>query len=188
MLSRSMSSLTSNKIGRISNEEFARLINKAQGVQPKKRQQFHEEHEIQTGCVKWFRLQYPKYAKMLYAIPNGSYKSRAAAGMMKAEGLTAGVADLCLAVPRGCYGALYIEMKQKGNYQQANQKEWQKECEDAGNRYVVCRSIEEFMREVNAYMRLGTPLEDIRGAAYNYKVGKMDASVLIDCVMSALKI
>lgn len=151
-------------------------------------QQVREEHEIQVSCIKWFRLQYRQYEKILFAIPNGAYKSKAAAGMMKAEGLTAGVADLCLALPRGRYGALYIEMKQKGNYQQANQKEWEKECLKAGNLYVVCRSIEEFMKAVNEYMMLGTPLESIRGAAINYKMGKMEASVLIECVLKALRL
>lgn len=113
-----------------------------------------EEHEIQRNCVLWFRLQYRQYEKMLYAIPNGGFRGKATAAKLKAEGVVAGVADLCLAVPRGGYGALYIEMKQRGNYQQPNQKEWQKACEAAGNKYVVCKSIEEFMREVNAYMYL----------------------------------
>lgn len=149
--------------------------------------QIKEEHNIQTSCVKWFRLQYPQYANLLYAVPNGSYKSRAAAGMMKAEGLTAGVADLCLALPRGRFGALYIEMKQRGNYQQQNQKEWQRLCEKNGNIYKVCHTIEEFMITVNEYLRLGEPIYDIIAAANNYVTGHMSKDVFVECVLSALK-
>lgn len=119
-----------------------------------KPQRVEEEHSIQANCVRWFRLQYRHYSKMLFAIPNGGFRGKATAGKLKSEGVVAGVADLCLAVPRGWYGALYIEMKQKGGYQQPNQKEWQKECEKAGNKYVVCKSIEEFIKAVNDYMRL----------------------------------
>jgi len=107
---------------------------------------------------------------------------------MKAEGLTAGVADLCLAVPRGEYGALYIEMKQKGNYQQANQKEWQKACEAGGNKYVVCKSIEEFMKAVNSYMYLGNTLDYLKGCALNYKTGHMPQEELVKAVMKAFKL
>lgn len=55
--------------------------------------------------------------KWLHAIPNGgsrgdTAKSRAiAGGMMKAEGVKKGVADVCLPVKRGEYSGLYIEMK-----------------------------------------------------------------------------
>lgn len=114
----------------------------------------YEEQQIQISCVKWFRMQYKSIGNLLFSIPNGYAKSKAAAGLAKAEGLTAGVADLCLAIPRGGYGALYIEMKQKGNYQQPNQKEWQRLTESVGNKYVVVRSIEEFMIAVNSYLKL----------------------------------
>lgn len=122
--------------------------------EPPKTRPVQEESKIQSSCVRWFRYQYRQYSKMLFAIPNGGSRSKSEATRFKAEGVVAGVADLCLAVPRGWYGALYIEMKQKGNYQQPNQKEWQKICEESGNKYVVCKSIDEFMREVNAYMYL----------------------------------
>ena len=133
---------------------FRRII---ESVDPKPKVSFarmEEEHHIQVGCVRWFRLQYPQYADLLFAIPNGGFRGKATAAKLKAEGVVAGVADLCLAVPKGGYGALYIEMKQKGNYQQPNQKRWQKICESVGNRYVVCKTIEEFMSEINGYLRL----------------------------------
>lgn len=132
-------------------DEFLRALIRGDKTPPKR---IEEEHNIQANCVKWFRLQYRNYASLLFAIPNGGFRGKATAGKLKAEGVVAGVADLCLAIPRGGYGALYIEMKQRGGYQRPVQKEWQEICERAGNKYVVCRTIEEFMREINSYMSL----------------------------------
>ena len=132
-------------------DEFIRALITGERT-PTKR--IEEEHNIQVNCVKWFRLQYRSYSSLLFAIPNGGFRGKATAGKLKAEGVVAGVADLCLAIPRGGYGALYIEMKKRGCYQRPVQKEWQEICERVGNKYVVCRTIEEFMREINSYMAL----------------------------------
>ena len=116
--------------------------------------QRHLESQLQRQCVAWFRLQYPKHARLLFAVPNGGRRSRIEAAIMKAEGVTAGVSDLILLEPRGGYGALCIEMKTKesGSGQTEKQKEWQAATEAAGNKYVVCRSLDSFMAEVTKYM------------------------------------
>lgn len=114
----------------------------------------HLESQLQRQCVAWFRLQYPKHARLLFAVPNGGARSRIEAAIMKAEGVTAGVSDLILLEPRGGYGALCIEMKtgSKSSRQSDSQKEWQADTEEAGNKYVVCRSLDTFMAEVTKYM------------------------------------
>lgn len=120
----------------------------------------HEESLIQRACVAWFRAQYPAHALMLFAVPNGGGRSRVEAGIMKAEGVTAGVSDLILLESRGGYGALCIEMKteEKSSRQRPNQKLWQAAAEKVGNRYHVVRSLEEFQFIVNLYMSLpGAP-------------------------------
>lgn len=135
------------------NDELLKAIIRGDKKPPVKTPRVEEEHSIQCACVRWFRLQYREYADLLFAIPNGGFRGKATAAKLKAEGVVAGVADLCLAVPKGGFGALYIEMKQRGNYQQPNQKKWQAACERVGNKYVVCKSIEEFMREINNYLK-----------------------------------
>ena len=44
-------------------------------------------------------------------------------------------------------------MKQPNGRQQDSQKEWQKAVESVGNKYVVCRSLEEFIAEVTDYLK-----------------------------------
>ena len=111
-----------------------------------------EEHRIQASCIRWFRYQYPKLKNILFAVPNAARRSARNGAYMKEEGMLAGVADLILLKSNRFYGALCIEMKKPDEYQRPVQKEWQKECEAAGNKYVVCRSLDEFMRVVTNYL------------------------------------
>ena len=133
----------------------------------RRKPQRHEESRLQESCVTWFRLQYPKFAPLLFAVPNGGkrthrtivrngkvYTYSPEAAQMKKEGVTAGVADLILLKPSRGYASLCIEMKttDKASRQRESQKEWQKAAEDAGNKYVVCRTLEEFMAVVKDYL------------------------------------
>lgn len=36
----------------------------------------HREHELQVASVRWFRLQYPEYAPLLFAVPNGGARDK----------------------------------------------------------------------------------------------------------------
>lgn len=115
----------------------------------------HIESRIQIQCVSWFRLQYPQFRMLLFACPNGGARSAVEAKIMKAEGVTAGVSDLILLLPRGGYNSLCIEMKTdcRTSRQSDSQKAWQAAAEAVGNKYVVCRSLDDFMREVGEYMQ-----------------------------------
>ena len=115
----------------------------------------HAESILQRNCVTWFRLQYRAHALLLFAVPNGGRRNAKEAAIMRAEGVTPGVADLILLEPRGGFGALCIEMKTTGRYsrQSVSQRVWQSAAEDFGNRYVVVRTFEEFQEVVGDYMR-----------------------------------
>ncbi len=114
------------------------------------------ETRIQQRCIHWFRLQHTELWKdgVLFHISNEGIRSPRMGARFKKEGGVPGVADLCLALPRGGYGALYIEMKRPRTYQSQSQKLWQKGMEKHGNRYAVCRSLEEFQKVVEEYLKL----------------------------------
>lgn len=112
------------------------------------------EHGLQTRCVRWFRLTYPNMVHNLFAVPNGGYRTKTTAALMKAEGQLAGVADLILLVRKGSCGALLLEAKVKGNYQSETQREWQKRIEADGYIYKVFHSLEEFIQIVTDYLNL----------------------------------
>ena len=85
------------------------------------------EAQEQITLMNWAALQSGKYPelKLLYHVPNGGSRNKAEAGRLRAEGVKAGVPDLCLPVPRGGYHGLYIELKrQRGGRASDNQVEW----------------------------------------------------------------
>lgn len=112
----------------------------------------HEESRIQQACVRWFRLQYPRLARLLIAVPNGGGRSKVEAAIMKGEGVTAGASDLLLLVPSGECPYLCIEMKTPKGRQSPAQREWQAEVEAVGGRYAVCRSLDDFISLINDYL------------------------------------
>lgn len=116
----------------------------------------HPESRLQCSCVQWFRLQHPDKRLLLFAVPNGGFRIASEAARLYAEGVVPGVSDLIYLEPRGGHGALCIEMKTTltGSRQSDRQKEWQKAVEAVGIRYVICRTLDEFMKEVEYYLAL----------------------------------
>ncbi len=113
----------------------------------------NEEHQIQCACVRWFACQYPQLNGRLFAVPNGGKRSRKTASDMKAEGVVSGVSDLILLKSNRDYGALLIEMKTSKGSQTDTQKKWQQTITADGEyKYVVCRSLDDFIREVDSYL------------------------------------
>ena len=114
----------------------------------------NEEHRIQCSCVRWFSLTHPKLKGRLFAVPNGGRRDEVTAKKMKAEGVVAGVADLILLKSTHDYGALLIEMKTLKGKQSELQKKWQSSlCSNEEYKYVICRSLDDFMREVDNYLQ-----------------------------------
>lgn len=112
----------------------------------------HNESKLQQSCVNYFRLCFPKYAYLLFAVPNGVATSESQGRILKKEGMVAGVADLILLVPRGGFGSLCIEMKTAKGLQRETQRNWQRECEGAGNKYVIVRSFDQFREAITTYL------------------------------------
>lgn len=112
------------------------------------------ESQIQQACIKWFKLQHRNLWDdgVLFHIANEGIRIGSQGSRIKREGIVKGVADLCLAMPRHGFGALYIEMKRPGCYQSPEQKTWQKCIERHGNKYVVCKSVNEFIVTINRYL------------------------------------
>lgn len=112
-----------------------------------------EEHRLQTACVSWFNLSYPSLRGRLFAVPNGGRRDAVTGARLKAEGVTPGVADLILLKPNDRYGALLVEMKTARGRQSDSQRQWQQAiCAKDEYKYVVCRSLDDFQREVAGYL------------------------------------
>lgn len=141
------------------NSHFARasaLITAA----PKKRRPIKRnftpmEHEEQVNLIQWAAHAACKYPplRLLYAIPNGGNRHPVTAAKLKAEGVRAGVPDLCLPVPRGTYAGLYVELKRKqGGSVSEGQREWIHLLTLQGYRVEVCKGWEAARDVIVAYL------------------------------------
>lgn len=136
-------------------QEALRLLEEwERGVTGKTRKrQGHAEDDLQMQCVSWFRLQYPQLARLLHHSPNGGRRDAREGARFKQMGTQAGFPDLILLVASQGYHALLLELKTRTGRQQDSQKEYQQLAEAQGYRYVVIRSLDAFMDEVNTYMK-----------------------------------
>lgn len=118
------------------------------------------EHQEQVKLFGWAAIRSGQIPELdsLYAVPNGSNKSKAQAGRFRAEGLKSGVPDVVLPCVRWhwrdgrvgdalsgqplngvdyfVYGGLYIEMKSPDNYPTPNQREWADRLERQGMKVI----------------------------------------------------
>lgn len=127
-------------------DEFLKL--EASRAQKRKRKPRHIEESIQVACVKWFRLQYPNL--VIFAVPNGGSRNLYEAKNMKESGTLAGVADLVIVGNGG--RVLFVEMKAGKNKQEDSQVLFQNKVEKLGHKYIICRSKEQFMKEVDLWV------------------------------------
>ncbi len=116
------------------------------------------EHSHQVALFIWAAMpetaqRWPELSSPLFhAIPNGGSRgdtkesANIAGGKMKAEGVKSGVCDTFLAVPRGSWHGLYIEMKKpaekkkKGGGISAAQGTFIELAKGQGFAVVVCYS------------------------------------------------
>ncbi len=108
----------------------------------------------QERVISWARWNETKCKelKLLHHVPNGGRRDKLEAARLKAQGVKAGVPDLCLPVPRDKFHGLYIEMKFKNNTTTENQKWWLKELKKQGYKTAVCWSAEEAINLLEKYM------------------------------------
>lgn len=111
-----------------------------------------DEQALLFEWVEYAVVTYPELG-LMYHIPNGGRRNTREAHNLRLQGVRAGVPDICLPVPRGPYGALYIELKRKqGGRVSADQRVWIDALNRAGNRAVVCKGFDEAKRAIEEYL------------------------------------
>lgn len=115
----------------------------------------HESAE-QTALFKWAAYSMGKYPelRMMHHVANGGSRDPREARNLKAQGVKAGVPDICLPVPRGGYHGLYIELKRrKGGGLSEEQAVWIDRLNRLGYRAVVCRGWDAARAEIEDYLK-----------------------------------
>lgn len=116
-----------------------------------------KEHDEQSALFRWAFFAMAKHHELslLYAIPNGGHRHKAVAKRMKAEGVRAGVPDLCLPVPRNGYHGLYVEMKAGRGRPTHQQQRWIDALACQGYKAVVCYGWQHAKNVIEEYLDSG---------------------------------
>lgn len=117
-----------------------------------------KEEQEQRWLLDWVWLNaaaHPELA-LFYHIPNEGKRSERQGYELKRQGMRPGFPDNCLPVPRGPYGALYIELKRTaGGRVSEDQKWWIDALNRAGNCAMVCKGWESAALAIRKYLALG---------------------------------
>jgi hypothetical protein len=137
----------------------------AQAYATEKRRRAHPEHDQQVLLINKVRKLAERYKALalFHSIPNGGFRTKRTAALMKAEGALSGIPDTHLPIARwwpdgSVSHGLYIEMKAKGGRLSAEQKEVIPMLEDAGYKVAVCYSADEALQVIAEYLEID--LED----------------------------
>lgn len=139
---------------------FEELLARA-NASPKRRPPAHPEEDLQKACCQWYDLQWGerringvKIGRLLHHSPNGGKRSKKEAARFKAMGTRAGFPDFWLGIPvNGCpYLCVELKTLNKGSGQSENQRDYERLVTAMGARYVVVRTLQEFINAVNDYL------------------------------------
>lgn len=108
----------------------------------------------QIKLFNWARthVAYVPELRLLHHIPNEGKRDGITGRLLKAAGLTAGVPDICLPVPKGTYSGLYIEMKYNKNKPTPEQQEFMQMLSEYGYKTAVCYSFEDAREVIRHYL------------------------------------
>jgi hypothetical protein len=112
------------------------------------------ERRHQVALIKWVRSVKDTHPvlNLLYAVPNGGARNLYVARKLKAEGVRAGVADLCLPAARRGYHGLYIEMKSEEGFATIEQKAFLRGVLEEGYCAVIAGGVDDARETLGWYI------------------------------------
>ncbi len=102
--------------------------------------------------MQWFSCKYPKYDKLFFHIPNGGSRHFLEAVSLKKQGVKSGVPDNFLAVPRGKFHGLFLELKSSSGKLSKNQAEMIQFLNEQGYSACVSNSFEGACAIIKTYL------------------------------------
>ncbi len=108
----------------------------------------------QMALVAWARAN----NLLLISIPNAGKRSYHTGQKERAMGLTAGVSDLFLAMPRNGYAGYWVEMKSKGNKPKPLQYEWLDKMRQQGYKADWYDNWENAKSAIEKYLKIDDTL------------------------------
>jgi len=110
---------------------------------------------MQRNLIRWWDQHCAYFGlpgMLLISIPNGGRRDKVTACLLKLEGCRAGAPDLLLAVARGKFHSLFIELKTPIGRIRPDQCKMLKHLETQGHLTAVCRSFEDARKVITEYL------------------------------------
>jgi hypothetical protein len=108
------------------------------------------EHKEQVKLVQRVRAFYPDV--LIAAIPNGGDRTPQQRVRLHAEGVLAGMPDLCVLRRSKGFGGLFVEMKTRVGVVSKEQNCIAKQLNDEGYLCVIARSADEGFKIIEGYL------------------------------------
>ena len=136
-------------VSQLSDDELLAKLGVKRRAKPRELECAH-----QVALIKWVRTVRDIYPvlKLLYTVPNGGKRNLRVARKLKAEGVLAGVADLCLPAARRGYHGLYLEMKSEEGVTTKEQKEFLLGVAAEGYCAVIAQGVDEARATLEWYL------------------------------------
>ena len=113
------------------------------------------EDILQAKCYQTANQLIPQTRGILYATPNGAYlANKQQALKLISTGMLNGVSDMVLDKTNGKYTTLKLELKLKSGKQSPAQIQWEKIITEAGHKYVVIKTLSQFIDTITEYLGL----------------------------------
>src|SRR5215470_5188083 len=136
-------------VSQLSDDELLAKLGVKRRARPRELERPH-----QVALIKWVRTVKDTHPvlKLLYAVPNGGDRNLRVAKKLKAEGVLAGVADLCLPAARRGYHGLYLEMKSEEGVATEEQKEFLRGVSAEGYCAIIAQGMDEARAALEWYL------------------------------------
>jgi hypothetical protein len=118
-----------------------------------KKKRHYPESQICISLYQWFCLQYPRHEPRYLRLEVGGQRTKVSQSILKAEGNKSGVSDVLIALPKGKYAGLWLEVKTEKGKMTNNQKIFHVEMYPD----YQCKSgygFDQCTRIITQYMRL----------------------------------
>jgi VRR-NUC domain len=116
----------------------------------------HQEDDLQQRIVQYvgygMRYNGRPLTDWLHSIPNGGQRNPREAARLKAQGVRAGVPDLCLPIAAAPYGGLYIELKVGKNTLTDAQLDFHQRLREGGQCVATCLTYEKALQVIGDYL------------------------------------
>jgi hypothetical protein len=102
---------------------------------------------------RWLSIAKPFVRALTFAVPNGGRRDCAEAISLKAQGVTAGVPDIFMALPNERFSGLFIEFKHGKNKTTGLQDAFIARLREVGYCATICYSFDEAKEVVEEYLK-----------------------------------